>query len=77
METVGSARQVARHFADRGSDSAPLLVWVLHVVVTEMEAAADVLDGHPLATSADLAALEAAPRLSAKSWMSEAGIHEV
>lgn len=82
METVRSARQVARHFADRGSDSDPLLVWVLNVAATEMEAAADVLDGHPLATSADLAALDRTARTRAQALREildeyQAGIHEV
>ena len=81
-EAVLSARQTARHFADRGSDSDPMLVWVLHVVVTQMDAAADVLDGHPLATSADLAALERVAHTRAQGLREivdeyQAGIHEV
>jgi hypothetical protein len=42
-----------RHFADRGSDSDPALVWVLNRAMTEVEAAAEALDGHRLATRAD------------------------
>src|SRR4051812_23197305 len=81
VESVRSARQVARHFADRGSDSDPMLVWVLNVAAPEMEAAADVLDGHRLATSADLAALERAARTRAQALRElmdeyQAGIHE-
>jgi hypothetical protein len=82
VETVRSARQVARHFADHGSDSDPLLVWVLNVAATEMDAAADVLDGHRLATAADLAALERTARTRAQALRElvdeyQAGIHEV
>lgn len=81
VEAVLSARQVARHFADRGSDSDPLLVWVLNVAVNEIEAAAAVLDGHPLATPADLAALQKAARTRAQALREildeyEAGIWE-
>jgi hypothetical protein len=67
LEAVLSARQTARHFADRGSDSDPALVWVLNRAVTEIDAAAGVLDGHRLATSADLAELERAARTRAQA----------
>jgi hypothetical protein len=82
VEAVRSAQQVVRHFAERGSDSDPLLVWVLKVAVTEMDAAAGVMDGHRLATSADLAALERAIRSRAQALRElvdeyQAGLHEV
>jgi hypothetical protein len=67
LEAVLSARQTARHFADRGSNSDPALVWVLNRAVTEIDAAAGVLDGHRLATSADLAELERAARTRAQA----------
>ncbi|MFL5297395.1 MAG: hypothetical protein ACJ798_13520 [Phenylobacterium sp.] len=67
LEAVLSARQTARHLADRGSDSDPLLVWVLNVAVTEIDAAAAVLDRHRLETRADLAALERAARTRAQA----------
>src|SRR4051812_4377316 len=67
VEAVLSARQTARHFADRGSDSDPVLVWVLNVAVTEIDAAARVLEGHRLETSADLADLERAARTRAQA----------
>lgn len=67
LEAVLSARQTARHFADRGSDSDPALVWVLNRAVTEVDAAAEVLDGHRLATLADLADLERAARTRAQA----------
>ncbi|HEY2752744.1 hypothetical protein [Phenylobacterium sp.] len=54
LEAVFSARHTVRHFADRGSDSDPALVWVLNRAVTEVDAAAEILDGHRLATRADL-----------------------
>lgn len=81
VEAVRSARQVARHFADRGSDSDPMLVWVLIVAAAEMDAAVDVLDGHRLTTSADLAALERTVRTRAQALRElvdeyQAGIHE-
>ena len=70
-----------RHLADRGSDSDPLLVWVLNVAVTEIDAAAAVLDGHRLETRADLAALERAARTRAQALREildeyEAGLYE-
>jgi len=74
VEAVRSAQQVARHFAERGSDSDPLLVWVLNVAVTEMDAAAAVLGAtvwRPAPTLPPSNAPPApAPRPSAKSWMS-------
>lgn len=81
VEAVRSARQVARHFADRGSDSDPMLVWVLTVAVREMDAAADGLDGHRLETRADLAALERLARTRAQALREildeyQAGVHE-
>ena len=81
VEAVRSAQQVARHFAERGSDSDPLLVWVLNVAVTEMDAAAAVLEGHRLATRADLAALERAARTRAQALREvldeyQAGLYE-
>ncbi len=82
VEAVRSAGQVVRHFADRGSDSDPMLVWVLNVAVTEMDAAAGALDGHRLATRADLAALERVAHTRAQGLREivdeyQAGIHEV
>ena len=81
VEAVRSARQTARHFADRGSDSDPMLVWVLTVAVREMDAAADGLDGHRLETRADLAALERLARTRAQALREildeyQAGVHE-
>ena len=81
VEAVRSARQVARHFADRGSDSDPMLVWVLSVAVREMDAAADGLDGHRLETRADLAALERLARTRAQALREildeyQAGLYE-
>lgn len=82
METIHSARQTVRHFADRGSDSDPALVWVLNRAVTEVDAAAEVLDGHRLATSADLTDLERAARGRAQALREivdeyHAGFYEV
>jgi hypothetical protein len=67
LEAVFSVRQTVRHFAERGSDSDPALVWVLNRAVTEVDAAAEVLDRHRLATSADLANLERAARARAQA----------
>jgi integrase len=60
-------RQTVRHFADRGSDSDPALVWVLNRAMTEVEAAAEALDGHRLATRADLADFERTARSRAQA----------
>jgi hypothetical protein len=81
LEAVLSARQTAHHFADRGSDSDPMLVWVLNRAVTEIDAAAGVLDGHRLATSADLVALERAAGARAQTLREildeyQAGLYE-
>ncbi len=81
VEAILSAGQVARHFADRGSDSDPVLVWVLNVAVTEIDAAAAVLNGHRLETRADLAALERAARTRAQALREildeyQAGLYE-
>jgi len=82
LEAVLSARQTARHFADRGSDSDPALVWMLNRAVTEIDAAAKVLDGHSVATPADRAELERAARARAQALREmldeyEAGLYDV
>jgi hypothetical protein len=82
LEAVLSAGQTARHFADRGSDSDPVLVWVLIRAVTEVDAAAEVLQGHRLATPADLADLERAARPRAQALRElldeyQAGLYDV
>jgi hypothetical protein len=66
LEAVLAARQVARHFADRGSDNDPMLVWVLHRASAEMDAAATAMDGYRLATPEDLAALQHTARTRAQ-----------
>jgi len=66
LEAVLAARQTARHFADRGSDNDPILLWVLNRAVAEADAAAAALDGHRLATPGDLAPLQRIARTRAQ-----------
>ncbi len=82
LEAVLSAGRTIRQFADRGSDNDPTLVWVLNRAATEVEAAAEALDRHPLATRADLAHLEQAARTRAQALREildeyEAGVYDL
>ena len=81
FDAVLSMQQTVRHFVDRGSDSDPILVWVLNSAAREVDAAATALNGRRLANKADLLALQLEARRRAQALRElldeyEAGLFE-